>query len=64
MGIALLTALLYWIPSRLWKLRHTFSLGEQGMQFTIEDLALGEALKSRFLRGAAALFLAGWAVGS
>jgi uncharacterized membrane protein (UPF0182 family) len=64
MGIALLTALLYWIPSRLWKLRHTFSLGEQGMQFTIEDLALGEALQSRFLRGAAALFLAGWAVGS
>ncbi len=64
MGIALLTALLYWIPSRLWRLRDSFALGEQGMQFTIEDLALGEALQSQFLRGAAALFLAGWAVGS
>ena len=64
MGIALLTALLYWIPSRLWRLRHSFALGEQGLQFSIEDLALGEALRSRFLRGAAAMFLAGWAVGS
>ena len=64
MGIALLTALLYWIPSRLWRLRDSFAMGDQGMQFSIEDLALGEALQSRFLRGAAALFLAGWAAGS
>ena len=64
MAIALLTALLYWIPSRLWRLRDSFALGEQGMQFSIDDLALGEALQSGFLRAAAALFLAGWAAGS
>jgi len=64
MGIAFLTALLYWIPSRLWRLRDTFAMGDQGVQISIEDLGLAEALQSPFLRGATALFLLGWAVGS
>ncbi len=64
MATSFLTALLYWIPSRLWRLRDAFAAGPQSVQITIEDLALGEALKSGFLRGMAALFLLGWAVGT
>ncbi len=54
--IAFLAAIIYWVTGRAWKVvRQTADWSQ--FQFNVQDLRLGSAFESKFIRGIAALFL-------
>ncbi len=55
--VALLAAILYWLTARLWEMRDSLPSLKRGGMIDLGDLHLADALKSRFLRAAVALFL-------
>ena len=59
LGLSVLSALVYFAAARIWKMKSEMPHWdpERGIEFDISSLRLGDALESRFLRGAAAVFL-------
>lgn len=59
--LAVAAGLVYWLTARGWQLRDQMAEIQQGDHLSVSILRLGGALRSRFLRGVAAVFLLAFA---
>ncbi len=63
LAVSFLSALVYWAAARFWELRNrTWFAEETGFRYEIDLSDLAGSFEARFLRAAAALFFAAWAV--
>ncbi len=62
LGIIVIAGLIYWLAARGWQLQGTLRDWNAIQGIDLRDLRLGDALKSKFLRGMAAIFLLALAV--
>ncbi len=56
-ALAILSILIYWVAARFWQLRYRFSEFRDMQEFDPAILKLEGGLESRFLRGAAVVFI-------
>ncbi|HWQ56367.1 MAG TPA: UPF0182 family protein [Bryobacteraceae bacterium] len=56
-ALAILSILVYWVAARVWQLRYRFSEFREMQEFDPSLLKLEGGLESRFLRGAAVVFI-------
>jgi uncharacterized membrane protein (UPF0182 family) len=63
LAVSFVSALVYWAAARFWELRNrTWFAEETGFRYEIDLSDLAGSFEARFLRAAAALFFAAWAV--
>src|SRR5258707_172722 len=63
LGLAFLTALIYWVVGRGWKLRSQVgNWSEEGIRLEFRDLHFQDAFSSKFFRAVLGIFLLGLAV--
>jgi len=63
LAVTFVAGLLFWAAARFWELRNRVSWAEEtGFRYDVDLSDLRGSFDSRFLRAAAALFLAAWAV--
>ncbi|MEX2264400.1 MAG: UPF0182 family protein [Bryobacteraceae bacterium] len=62
LGLTIVAALVYWAAARGWQLRYRLPYLREATQIDPSILKLEGGLESRFLRGAAAVFLVGLAI--
>lgn len=63
LAVSFVSALVYWAAGRYWELRNrTWFAEEAGFRYELDVRELAGSFDARFLRAAAALFFAAWAV--
>lgn len=63
LAVSFVAGLLFWAAARFWELRNRISWAEEtGFRYEVDLSDLRGSFDSRFLRAAAALFFAAWAV--